>query len=103
MPPCSTGSGRFKELTIELCQREKSGGGKETASQVKERSLITGEKKKHERQGERHSVGKQQRRKLRERMKGEGRSRTEGCRQFGSPRISETGAGRHSVTHTCLM
>lgn len=45
MPPCSTGSGRFKELTIELCQREKSGGGKETASQVKERSLITGEKK----------------------------------------------------------
>lgn len=102
MPPCSTGSGRFKELTIELCQREKSGGGKETASQVKERSLITREKK-YERQGERHSVGKQQRRKLRERMKEEDRSRTEGCRQFGSPRISETGAGRHSVTHTCLM
>lgn len=48
-------------------------------------------------------MGKQQRRKLRERMKEEDRSRTEGCRQFGSPRISETGAGRHSVTHTCLM
>lgn len=41
MLPCSTGSGRFKELTIQLCQREKSGGRKETAPQVKERSLIT--------------------------------------------------------------
>lgn len=42
MLPCSKGSDRFKELTIELCQREKSGGGpKEAAPQVKERNLIT--------------------------------------------------------------